>query len=80
MDIAAALSGPLRLPKNVGLIRRDGSPIPIEDSVARIHDRQGQVTGAVIVFRDVSAAHALTLQLAHTAEHDFLTVCPIACC
>jgi len=29
---------------------------PIEDSVAPIHDRQGQATGAVIVLRDVSAA------------------------
>ena len=76
MDIAAVLGGPLSLPKNVNLIRRDGSPIPIEDSVARIHDREGQVTGAVIVFRDVSAARALTLQLAHTAEHDFLTGLP----
>ena len=76
MDIAAALSEPLSLPQNVSLIRRDGSSIPIEDSVARIHDRQGQVTGAVIVFRDVSVARALTLQLAHTAEHDFLTGLP----
>ena len=76
MDTAAALSEPLSLPKNVSLIRRDGIPVPIEDSVARIHDRQGQVTGAVIVFRDVSTARALTLQLAHTAEHDFLTGLP----
>ena len=76
MDIAAALGGPLSMPKNVSLIRRDGIPIPIEDSVARIHDREGQVTGAVIVFRDVSAARALVLQLAHAAEHDSLTGLP----
>ncbi len=76
MDIPAATGQPLCLPKNVSLIRRDGGPIPIEDSVARIHDREGQVTGAVIVFRDVSAAHALTLQLAYTAEHDALTGLP----
>jgi len=38
-----------------------------------IHDREGLATGAVIVFRDVSAARAMALQLAHSAEHDFLT-------
>ncbi len=76
MDIPAATGQPLNLPKNVSLIRRDGHPIPIEDSVARIHDQQGQVTGAVIVFRDVSAAQALMLQLTHTAEHDSLTGLP----
>ena len=76
MDIPAATGQKLNMPKNVSLIRRDGRPIPIEDSVARIHDRQGQVTGAVIVFRDVSAAQALMLQLTHTAEHDALTGLP----
>src|ERR1700681_268069 len=63
-------------PSNSILIRRDGSEIPIEDSVAPIHDREGQVTGAVIVFRDVSAARAMALQMTHSAEHDFLTGLP----
>jgi diguanylate cyclase (GGDEF)-like protein/PAS domain S-box-containing protein len=64
------------LPSNCVLIRRDGFEIPIEDSVAPIHDRQGNATGAVIVFRDVSAARAMTQQIAHSAEHDFLTGLP----
>jgi diguanylate cyclase (GGDEF)-like protein/PAS domain S-box-containing protein len=58
------------------LIRRDGFEMPIEDSVAPIHDRGGQATGAVIAFRDVSAARAMALQLAHSAQHDFLTGLP----
>ena len=45
----------VHLPSNCILVRRDGFEIPIEDSVAPIHDREGQATGAVIVFRDVSA-------------------------
>ena len=45
-------------------------------SVAPIHDREGQATGAVIVFRDVSAARAMALQMTHSAEHDFLTGLP----
>ena len=66
----------VHLPSNCILVRRDGFEIPIEDSVAPIHDREGQATGAVIVFRDVSAARAMALQMAHSAEHDFLTGLP----
>jgi diguanylate cyclase (GGDEF)-like protein/PAS domain S-box-containing protein len=66
----------VHLPSNTILIRRDGLEIPIEDSVAPIHDRGGQVTGAVVIFRDVSAAQAITLQMTHSAEHDFLTGLP----
>ena len=52
------------------------SEIPIEDSVAPIHDREGKATGAVIVFRDVSAARAMALEMTHSAQHDFLTGMP----
>jgi len=58
------------------LVRRDGFEIPIEDSVSPIHDREGNATGAVIVFRDVSAARAMADQITHSAEHDFLTGLP----
>ncbi len=64
------------LPLNCLLIRRDGQEINIEDSVAPIHDRDGQVTGAVIVFRDVSATRALEKELTNSAQHDFLTRLP----
>jgi diguanylate cyclase (GGDEF)-like protein/PAS domain S-box-containing protein len=65
-----------KLPANCILIRRDGHEVFIEDSVAPIHDRAGNVTGSVLVFRDVSAAHALAAQIAHLAEHDSLTDLP----
>jgi diguanylate cyclase (GGDEF)-like protein/PAS domain S-box-containing protein len=61
---------------NCTLVRRDGSAIPIEESVAPIHDRDGHTTGAVVVFRDVSIARAMALEIAHSAEHDFLTGLP----
>ena len=64
------------LPANCILVRRDGSEIPIEDSVAPIHDREGSATGAVIVFRDVSVARAMALEMTHSAQHDFLTGMP----
>jgi diguanylate cyclase (GGDEF)-like protein/PAS domain S-box-containing protein len=64
------------LPASSILVRRDGFEIPIEDSVAPIHDGEGRPAGAVIVFRDVSVARALALQITHSAEHDFLTGLP----
>jgi diguanylate cyclase (GGDEF)-like protein/PAS domain S-box-containing protein len=64
------------LPTNCVLIRRDGHSIFIEDSVAPIHDREGNVTGAVIVFRDITATVTLEEKLTHSAEHDFLTGLP----
>jgi diguanylate cyclase (GGDEF)-like protein/PAS domain S-box-containing protein len=64
------------LPSNCILMHRDGSSTPIEDSVAAIHDRDGNVTGTVVVFRDVSAARETALRIAHSAHHDFLTGLP----
>jgi diguanylate cyclase (GGDEF)-like protein/PAS domain S-box-containing protein len=76
MDLAVEQNRIGHLPSNCVLIRRDGLEIPIEDSVAPIHDREGQTTGAVIVFRDVSAARAMALQMTYAAQHDFLTGLP----
>jgi diguanylate cyclase (GGDEF)-like protein/PAS domain S-box-containing protein len=76
MELALGQNRIVHLPKNCILVRRDGVEIPIEDSVAPIHDREGRATGAVIIFRDVSAARAMALQIAHSAEHDFLTGLP----
>jgi diguanylate cyclase (GGDEF)-like protein/PAS domain S-box-containing protein len=64
------------LTPNCILIRRDGSEFAIEDSSAPIHDRHGQVTGAVMVFHDVSAVRAATLKMSHLAQHDGLTDLP----
>jgi diguanylate cyclase (GGDEF)-like protein/PAS domain S-box-containing protein len=58
------------------LIRRDGVEVAIEDSAAHTRDRHGNTSGAVIVFHDVSAARAKTLELSHRAQHDFLTDLP----
>ena len=71
MEMAVGQDRTVHLPSNCILIRRDGFEIPIEDSVAPIHDREGQATGAVIVFRDVSAARAMALQMAHSARARF---------
>lgn len=64
------------LATNSVLVRRDGFESSIEDSAAPIHNRDGQVTGAVIVFHDVSESRAMALKMAHLAQHDFLSGLP----
>jgi diguanylate cyclase (GGDEF)-like protein/PAS domain S-box-containing protein len=76
MLLAIARHDTQHLPPNCVLIHRAGHDIPIEDVVVPIHDRRGQVIGAVIVFRDVTAMRAMSVQLSHAAHHDFLTGLP----
>jgi diguanylate cyclase (GGDEF)-like protein/PAS domain S-box-containing protein len=64
------------LSANCVLIRRDGHESAIEDTAAPIHDRNGVVTGAVIVFHDVGVARAMSLRMSYLAQHDFLTALP----
>jgi diguanylate cyclase (GGDEF)-like protein/PAS domain S-box-containing protein len=66
----------LGLTGEVVLIDRHGKRIPIEDSAAPIHDWNGQLVGAVMVFRDISSTVALASKMRHLAQHDFLTNLP----
>lgn len=58
------------------LIRRDGLEVGIEDTSAPIRGHTGSVTGAVIVFRDVTAARANAQRMLYLSRHDFLTDLP----
>jgi len=64
------------LPKNSLLVRHDGFEAAIEDSVAPIRDLDGGIVGAVVIFRDTSAARATERRLTHRSQHDFLTDLP----
>jgi diguanylate cyclase (GGDEF)-like protein/PAS domain S-box-containing protein len=76
MEMAVEQNRTVGLTVNCVLIRRDGVESAIEDSAAPIHDRSGHITGAVIVFHDVSAARAMTSQMTHSAQHDVVTNLP----
>jgi diguanylate cyclase (GGDEF)-like protein/PAS domain S-box-containing protein len=76
MDLATQENKAVGLTANCILVRRDGYECAIEDSAAPIHDRDGQVTGAVIVFHDVGMARAMVLEMSHLAQHDTLTDLP----
>jgi len=76
MEMAVEQNRTVGLTVNCVLIRRDGFESAIEDSAAPIHDRAGRITGAVIVFHDVSAARAMSVQMTHSAQHDAVTNLP----
>src|SRR3977135_2724721 len=76
MELAIRENKTVGLTANCILVRRDGYECAIEDSAAPIHDRDGQVAGAVIVFHDVSLARAMVLEMSHQAQHDILTDLP----
>ena len=67
---------PMGLAEDAVLIARDGTEIEIADSTSPIQDTDGEVTGAVIVFNDVSASKAMTAKMTYLAQHDFLTNLP----
>lgn len=76
--LAAAISEKKHVPlcANCNLVQRNGFEVAIEGSAAHTRDRSGKRTGAIFVFKDVSAARAKSLELSHLAQHDFLTDLP----
>jgi diguanylate cyclase (GGDEF)-like protein/PAS domain S-box-containing protein len=76
LEIAIEQKSAAGLSANSVLIRRGGQEFAIEDSATLIRDRVGKVTGAVIIFHDVSAARAVTTKMSYLAQHDFLTGLP----
>ncbi len=51
------------------LIRRDGTEIPVADSAAPVRDAKGQISGCVVVFRDVSRERSLD-----RAKDEFISI------
>jgi diguanylate cyclase (GGDEF)-like protein/PAS domain S-box-containing protein len=76
MELTVRQNRTVGLPRNSVLVRRDGVESAIDDSIAPIHDQDGRITGAVMVFRDVSEARTMERKLSHLAQHDTLTGLP----
>jgi len=61
------------LTSNCLLVSQSGKEIPVEDSAAPIMDRNEQVTGVVIVFRDCSDSKQKQKEIEYLSFHDHLT-------
>ncbi|MBL8278728.1 MAG: EAL domain-containing protein [Pelomonas sp.] len=68
-----ATGRPHRLPAGAVLVSRDGERWAVDDSVAPIRDAEGQVLGAVLVFRDVTQQRRQFDEIRWRASHDGLT-------
>lgn len=66
----------LNLPENCILIAKDGTEIAIGDSVAPIRDDNGEITGAVLVFQDITQRKQIEARLVRNAFYDSLTALP----
>ncbi|ABR47184.1 diguanylate cyclase and metal dependent phosphohydrolase [Alkaliphilus metalliredigens QYMF] len=55
------------------LISKNGDEIPIEDRAAPIKDRDGNITGVVIVFMDYTDKKEKLMQIEYLSMHDHLT-------
>ncbi|UYO73999.1 EAL domain-containing protein [Halomonas qinghailakensis] len=69
-------SVPVSMVPGTMLVRRNGSTVAIEDSAAPIREPNGKISGAVIVFHDVTAALSLAINMSYLAHHDALTQLP----
>ena len=76
VDLVLQSNKPAGLAADTVLVKRDGTEIEIADSASPIHDWDGQITGVVIVFHDISVAKAMSMKMTHLAQHDFLTNLP----
>ncbi len=55
------------------LISKNGNEIPVEDSTAPIFDSEGNINGAVIVFRDYTFKKQKQAEILYLSYHDQLT-------
>ncbi|MEZ5473901.1 MAG: PAS domain S-box protein [Steroidobacteraceae bacterium] len=55
------------------LVNRHGQDVAIQDSATPIRNRDGKITGSVIVFSDVTHERRLKRALSYQASHDALT-------
>ena len=76
LNLVAGLSDagpPETLAGDTLLVRPNGEQMPVDVSVAPIHDRSSALAGAVLVLKDVTQERAYATQLMHQARHDALT-------
>lgn len=74
--ICLATDAPAHLDDDMILVGRTGSERDIRCTAAPVRMPSGRLTGAVLVFQDVTQSRAMQRELAHSATHDDLTGLP----
>ena len=64
---------PIAVPGNRILLSADGLEFNISDSVVPIRDRDGDIVGAVLVFKDLSQVREMEDEMHYLTRHDTLT-------
>jgi diguanylate cyclase (GGDEF)-like protein/PAS domain S-box-containing protein len=67
---------PFFLQEGVSLRVRNGTSREVQDSASPIHAHNGQVSGAVLVFQDVTRMRTIQREMAFSSTHDALTLLP----
>jgi len=57
----------------IAVLRPDGQEVAVAESAAPIRDNSGQISGVVLVFRDVRRERQHAAELSYQASHDTLT-------
>ncbi|GAA6623565.1 diguanylate cyclase domain-containing protein [Scytonema sp. NUACC26] len=63
----------VNLSKNCILCAKDGRELHLEGSVSPIHDNNGHIKGAVLVFQDITQRKQVEAELVRNAFYDLLT-------
>ncbi len=67
------VSAPMASPDGTRLVARDGRQYEVQDSASAIRDHTRRISGAVVVFHDLTEERTLRRELAWQAMHDLLT-------
>jgi diguanylate cyclase (GGDEF)-like protein/PAS domain S-box-containing protein/putative nucleotidyltransferase with HDIG domain len=63
----------VELEENCILVSRGGQETPIEDSAAPVRDKDGEISGVVVVFRDCTEKRNRLREIEYLSYHDQLT-------
>jgi diguanylate cyclase (GGDEF)-like protein/PAS domain S-box-containing protein len=63
----------VNIPMEIAFLRPDGRHIAVSETAAPIRNSAGEITGVVLVFRDVSRERQHAAELSYQASHDALT-------
>jgi len=72
-SIKSATHGSVQRVEEAGLVRKDGRPIQASLTISPVRKRDGQITGAALIARDIRDRKQVEEQLAYLASHDHLT-------